>query len=88
MHPPSPSRGPSLTEPCQVAALITEVTKKVQENEPNTLLYYAFQVQGKKEIAIVERSAPIPFSSSCLVPRHFRISNGTSQQTGRAGTKG
>ncbi|CAI7663955.1 unnamed protein product [Penicillium pancosmium] len=39
----------------EAVALITEVTKKVQENEPDTLLYYAFQVQGKKEIAIVER---------------------------------
>ncbi|KAJ5110919.1 hypothetical protein N7532_001454 [Penicillium argentinense] len=39
----------------EVTALITEVTKKVQENEPDTLLYYAFRVQGKDEIVIVER---------------------------------
>ncbi|KAJ5668029.1 uncharacterized protein N7477_006599 [Penicillium maclennaniae] len=37
----------------EVAALVTEVTKQVQENEPNTLLYYAFQ--DKTEIIIVER---------------------------------
>lgn len=39
----------------QAAALITEVIQKVQEHEPGTLIYYAFQVQGKKEIVIVER---------------------------------
>ncbi|KAJ5198310.1 uncharacterized protein N7498_007427 [Penicillium cinerascens] len=37
----------------EVAALVTGVTKQVQEHEPDTLLYYAFQ--DKKEIIIVER---------------------------------
>ncbi|KAJ5469546.1 Ras-related C3 botulinum toxin substrate 1 [Penicillium diatomitis] len=40
----------------EAAALITEVIQKVQANEPGTLLYTAFQVSGKKEIVIVERS--------------------------------
>ncbi|EPS26661.1 hypothetical protein PDE_01599 [Penicillium oxalicum 114-2] len=39
----------------EAAALITEVIQKVQANEPGTLLYSAFPVQGKKEIVIVER---------------------------------
>ncbi|KAJ5632915.1 hypothetical protein N7490_009254 [Penicillium lividum] len=39
----------------EVATLVTELVKKVQENEPNTLLYYAFQVQEKNEIVIIER---------------------------------
>lgn len=39
----------------QVVALLAEVTKKVQEHEPGTLIYYAFQPQGKKEIVVVER---------------------------------
>ena len=36
-------------------ALVTEVTQKVQANEPDTLIYYAFRVQGKDEIVVVER---------------------------------
>lgn len=39
----------------QVAALVTEVVKKVKEHEPDTLLYYAFQVKEKNEIVIIER---------------------------------
>lgn len=40
-----------------MAALLADVTKKVQEHEPGTLIYYAFQPQGKSEIVVVERSA-------------------------------
>ncbi|KAJ5930661.1 hypothetical protein N7454_004688 [Penicillium verhagenii] len=39
----------------ELAALVTEVIKKVQEHEPDTLLYYAFAVQEKNEIVIIER---------------------------------
>lgn len=39
----------------QVVTLISEVTKKVQEHEPDTLIYYAFRVPDKNEIVIVER---------------------------------
>lgn len=39
----------------QVAALAADITKKVQEHEPDTLLYYAFRVQEKNEIVVVER---------------------------------
>lgn len=39
----------------QVAALVSAVTKQVQEHEPDTLLYYAFQVEKTKEIVVVER---------------------------------
>lgn len=39
-----------------MVALLADVTKKVEEHEPGTLIYYAFQVQGKKEIVVVERS--------------------------------
>ncbi|KAJ5538052.1 hypothetical protein N7494_007531 [Penicillium frequentans] len=39
----------------EVAALVTEVVKKVKEHEPDTLLYYAFQVKEKNEIVIIER---------------------------------
>lgn len=46
--------------PIQVAALVTEVTKQVQEHEPDTLLYYAFP--DKTEIIIVER--PVHYLSS------------------------
>ncbi|KAJ5118625.1 hypothetical protein N7448_010330 [Penicillium atrosanguineum] len=37
----------------EVAGLVTELTKQVQEHEPDTLLYYAFQ--DKTEIIVVER---------------------------------
>ncbi|KAJ5460145.1 uncharacterized protein N7458_001697 [Penicillium daleae] len=39
----------------EVAALVTGVVKKVQEHEPDTLVYYAVKVQDKNEIVIVER---------------------------------
>ncbi|OOQ90709.1 hypothetical protein PEBR_03334 [Penicillium brasilianum] len=39
----------------EVAALVTEVVKKVQEHEPGTLVYYAIKVQDKNEIVIIER---------------------------------
>ncbi|KAJ5886445.1 Ras-related C3 botulinum toxin substrate 1 [Penicillium subrubescens] len=39
----------------EVAALVAEVVKKVQENEPGTLIYYAIKVQDKNEIVIIER---------------------------------
>ncbi|KAJ5392662.1 hypothetical protein N7509_008152 [Penicillium cosmopolitanum] len=39
----------------EVAALVTEVTNKVQEREPDTLLYFAIKVQNSTEIVIVER---------------------------------
>ncbi|KAJ5377746.1 uncharacterized protein N7496_005155 [Penicillium cataractarum] len=39
----------------EVAALVTEVVKKVQEHEPDTLVYYAIKVQDKNEIVIIER---------------------------------
>jgi quinol monooxygenase YgiN len=38
-----------------VATLVSEVIKQVQEHEPGTLLYYAFQIKDKNEIVIVER---------------------------------
>ncbi|KAJ5124742.1 uncharacterized protein N7515_008567 [Penicillium bovifimosum] len=39
----------------ELANLVTEVIKDVQEHEPDTLLYYAFQLREKNEIVIVER---------------------------------
>ncbi|KAJ5288555.1 hypothetical protein N7478_001585 [Penicillium angulare] len=39
----------------EVATLVTEVVKNVQEHEPDTLLYYAFHVKEKNEIVIIER---------------------------------
>ncbi|KAJ5864423.1 uncharacterized protein N7529_006339 [Penicillium soppii] len=39
----------------EVATLVSEVIKQVQEHEPGTLLYYAFQIKDKNEIVIVER---------------------------------
>ncbi|KAJ5726391.1 uncharacterized protein N7483_007748 [Penicillium malachiteum] len=39
----------------EVTALVTDIVKKVQENEPDTLLYYAFHVPETNEIVIVER---------------------------------
>lgn len=42
----------------QVATLVSEVVKQVQEHEPDTLLYYAFSVKDKNEIVIVERLVP------------------------------
>ncbi|KAJ5114679.1 hypothetical protein NUU61_000438 [Penicillium alfredii] len=39
----------------EVAALFSQVATKVQEHEPDTLLYYAFQVREKHEIVVVER---------------------------------
>ncbi|OQE78483.1 hypothetical protein PENNAL_c0056G00859 [Penicillium nalgiovense] len=38
----------------EVAALVTEVIKQVQEHEPDTLLYYAYEIKDKNEIVIVE----------------------------------
>jgi hypothetical protein len=38
-----------------VAALVSAVTKQVQEHEPDTLLYYAFQIEKTNEIVVVER---------------------------------
>lgn len=75
----------------QVAALVTEVTKQVQEHEPDTLLYYAFQ--DKKEIIIVERSVIIlssvvasrdgehPFSFTWPHPSPCLGSDGRSRKT-------
>ncbi|KAJ6111696.1 hypothetical protein N7523_007757 [Penicillium sp. IBT 18751x] len=63
----------------EVAALVTEVTKQVQENEPNTLLYYAFQ--DKTEIIIVERykdqQAVQAHTKGPLFPRLRRQAPGT-----------
>ncbi|KAJ5555578.1 hypothetical protein N7535_008013 [Penicillium sp. DV-2018c] len=39
----------------EVATLVTEVIKDVQEHEPDTLIYYAFELKDKNEIVIVER---------------------------------
>lgn len=39
----------------QVATLVTDVIKQVQEHEPDTLVYYAFEIKDKNEIVIVER---------------------------------
>lgn len=39
----------------QLSVLLAEVTKKVQANEPDTLLYYAFFVKEKNEVVVVER---------------------------------
>ncbi|KAL2705885.1 hypothetical protein AAEP93_001135 [Penicillium crustosum] len=40
----------------EVATLVTDVIKQVQEHEPDTLVYYAFEIKDKNEIVIVERS--------------------------------
>lgn len=39
----------------QLMALITDMTKKVHANEPETLAYYAIRVEGKDEIIFVEK---------------------------------
>ena len=39
----------------QVATLVAEVIKQVQEHDPDTLLYYAYEIKDKNEIVIVER---------------------------------
>ncbi|KAJ6178454.1 hypothetical protein N7519_008915 [Penicillium mononematosum] len=39
----------------EVSTLVTEVIKRVQEHEPDTLLYYAYEIKDKNEIVIVER---------------------------------
>ncbi|OGE54094.1 hypothetical protein PENARI_c006G07754 [Penicillium arizonense] len=39
----------------EVAALVSAVTKQVQEHEPDTLLYYAFHIEKTNEIVVVER---------------------------------
>ncbi|KAJ5780979.1 hypothetical protein N7457_006139 [Penicillium paradoxum] len=39
----------------ELATLVTELTKQVQEHEPDTLLYYAFELKKKNEIVVVER---------------------------------
>ncbi|KAB8234791.1 hypothetical protein ETB97_001805 [Aspergillus alliaceus] len=39
----------------ELAAEITNITKKVQENEPETLVYYAYADAKKEEIIVVER---------------------------------
>ncbi|KAJ5592901.1 hypothetical protein N7537_009805 [Penicillium hordei] len=46
----------------EVATLVTDVIKQVQEHEPDTLVYYAFEIKDKNEIVIVERS-PLTGSS-------------------------
>jgi quinol monooxygenase YgiN len=66
----------------QVATLVTEVIKQVQEHEPDTLLYYAFQIKDKDEIVIVERYVRNVFDTGRLlsprakretVPRHILL---------------
>ncbi|KAJ5884985.1 hypothetical protein N7495_009495 [Penicillium taxi] len=39
----------------EVATLLTGFIRKVQDQEPDTLLYYAFHVEANKEIVVVER---------------------------------
>ncbi|KAJ5425626.1 hypothetical protein N7465_000696 [Penicillium sp. CMV-2018d] len=39
----------------EVATLVTDVIKQVQEHETDTLVYYAFEIKDKNEIVIVER---------------------------------
>ncbi|KAL2219140.1 hypothetical protein M432DRAFT_331871 [Thermoascus aurantiacus ATCC 26904] len=39
----------------ELMALITDMTKKVHANEPETLAYYAIRVEGKDEIIFVEK---------------------------------
>lgn len=42
----------------QVSGYLAELTRKVQETEPDTLLYYSFVNEAKKdekEIIVVER---------------------------------
>ncbi|CAL5866521.1 uncharacterized protein PFLUO_LOCUS730 [Penicillium psychrofluorescens] len=53
----------------EVIALVTEVVRKVQENEPDTLLYYAFRVQDKNEIVVVER-----YKNQAAVKTHVQSS--------------
>ena len=38
-----------------MAALVSAVTKQVQEHEPDTLLYYAFQIEKTNEIVVVDQ---------------------------------
>ncbi|BCR91611.1 putative quinol monooxygenase [Aspergillus chevalieri] len=47
---------PKPDKAAELSALMAEVTQKVQANEPDTLLYYAFtNEQNKDEIIVVER---------------------------------
>ncbi|KAJ5152962.1 uncharacterized protein N7482_009440 [Penicillium canariense] len=51
----------------ELAALITELTKKVQEHEPDTLVYYAIKVHDKNEIVIIER-----YKNQAAVQAHMK----------------
>ncbi|KAJ5357990.1 hypothetical protein N7541_005148 [Penicillium brevicompactum] len=51
----------------EVSTLVSEVIKQVQEHEPDTLLYYAFQLKDKNEIVIVER-----YKNQSAVQAHVR----------------
>ncbi|KAF3403839.1 hypothetical protein F1880_010156 [Penicillium rolfsii] len=39
----------------EVAALFSELVKKVEECEPDTLIYYVIKIQDKNELVVVER---------------------------------
>ncbi|KAL2000133.1 hypothetical protein VTN02DRAFT_3520 [Thermoascus thermophilus] len=39
----------------ELVALMNDMAKKVHANEPDTLVYYAVQVEGKDEIIFVEK---------------------------------
>ncbi|KAL2009175.1 hypothetical protein VTN00DRAFT_7369 [Thermoascus crustaceus] len=41
----------------ELIALMNDMAKKVHANEPDTLVYYAVQVEGKDEIIFVEKYA-------------------------------
>ncbi|KAJ5053671.1 hypothetical protein NUH16_010744 [Penicillium rubens] len=58
----------------EVSTLVTEVIKQVQEHEPDTLLYYAYEIKDKNEIVIVERSAISPGLTDISPARRGRAS--------------
>ncbi|KAJ5971027.1 uncharacterized protein N7479_000945 [Penicillium vulpinum] len=79
----------------EVATLVTEVIKQVQEHEPDTLLYYAFKIKEKNEIVIVERARlgtiyftyihgyifPTIFNNTLIIATIYRYKNQAAIQT-------
>ncbi|KAJ5836552.1 hypothetical protein N7447_002578 [Penicillium robsamsonii] len=39
----------------ELVAELASITRKVQENEPETTVYYAFSIADKNEVIVVER---------------------------------
>ncbi|KAJ5395510.1 uncharacterized protein N7487_009813 [Penicillium crustosum] len=66
----------------EVATLVTDVIKQVQEHEPDTLVYYAFEIKDKNEIVIVERGSLPPISNQILIGSlQYRYKNQAAIQT-------